>query len=212
MSNQSVATIPSFRIESRILFVRGQKVILDSDLAELYGVSTKVLNQAVKRNLERFPEDFMFRLNKEETKAVLRSRIVTLDGENHRFSGQTGSSLRSQSVTLKRGQHLKYAPYAFTEQGVGMLSGVLNSPRAIQVHLTIIRTFVKLRELLASHADLARKLEEMEKKYDKQFSVVFDAIRALMAEDEKPKREIGFHTLMPRPAKTDGAKAKRSKP
>lgn len=209
MSNKSPSMVPSFRIESRILFIRGQKVILDSDLAELYGVPTKVLNQAVKRNLERFPEDFMFRLNKEEMKAVLRSQIVTLDSEKHPFSGQPAGSLRSQSVTLKRGQHLKYAPCAFTEQGVGMLSGVLNSPRAIQAHLTIIRTFVKLRELLASHADLARKLEAMEKKYDKQFSAVFDAIRALMAEDEKPKREIGFHTLMPKPAKSGGAKAKK---
>ena len=179
--------IPATRIERRILLLRGEKVMLDSDLAFLYGVATKVLNQAVKRNLERFPADFMFQLSKDEAAQISRSQIVT----------------------LKRGEHRKFRPYAFTEQGIGMLSGVLNSPRAIQVHVAIIRTFVQLRQILASHSDLARKLATLEGKYDQQFRVVFDAIRALMSEKKSPKREIGFHTLMPKPSKSDGAKAKR---
>lgn len=142
-------------IERRIYSVRGRKVMLDSELAELSEVQTKVFNQAVKRNLMRFPDDFMFRLNKEETDA-----------------------LRSQFVTLKpsgRGQHRKYLPYVFTEQGVAMLSSILNSERAIEVNIAIMRAFVKLREMLATHKELARKLEEMERKYDAQFKVVFDA-------------------------------------
>lgn len=181
--------IPVRRIEQKILRLRGEKVMLDSDLAELYGVATKVLNQAVKRNLERFPGDFMFQLSKEVSALVSRSQIVT----------------------LKHGANLKYRPYAFTEQGVAMLSSVLRSERAIQVNLAIMRTFVQLRQMLASHADLARKLATLESKYDKQFRVVFDAIRALIDEKQKPrpKREIGFHTLMVKPRNSGGAKAKR---
>lgn len=157
-------------IERRIYLIRKQKVILDSDLAELYGVTTSNLNKAVTRNAERFPEDFMLRLTREEY-----------------------NTLRFQIGILKRGQHAKYLPRAFTEQGVAMLSGVLHSPRAVQVNVAIMRTFVKLREMLATHKDLAEKLEALEKKYDRQFKVVFDAIRQLMTPDEPPKQQrIGF--------------------
>jgi len=171
IERDSQAIIPMELVEKKIYLIRGHKVMLDSDLAELYGVPVKVLNQAVKRNISRFPEDFMFQLTKEEYD-FLRSQIVTL---------KTG-----------RGQHRKYLPYAFTEQGVAMLSSVLHSERAIQVNITIMRTFVKLRRILASHKELARKLEELEKKYDTQFKIVFDAIRKLMAPPEKPHRKIGF--------------------
>ena len=167
--------VPIERIEKSIYLVRGQKVMLDRDLAELYGVETKVLKQAVRRNNKRFPEDFMFELTKHENQ-----------------------SLRSQNVTLKRGQHSKYLPFVFTEQGVAMLSSVLNSDRAIQVNILIMRAFVRLREMLASHKDLERKFEALEKKYDKQFKIVFDAIRVLMSEDEKPKRKIGFKVKEPK--------------
>jgi hypothetical protein len=160
------------RIESQILVIRGQKVMLDASLAGLYAVTTKALNQAVKRNLVRFPGDFMFQLTAEE---------ATL--------------LRSQSVTLKtgRGRHRKYQPYAFTEQGVAMLSSVLRSERAMLVNVEIMRAFVRLRRMLETHADLARKLAALERKYDAQFKSVFDAIRELMTPPEPPrKRRIGF--------------------
>jgi phage regulator Rha-like protein len=167
--------IPSARIEKRILLLRGQKVMLSTDLAELYEVEPRVLVQAAKRNIERFPGDFMFQLNLQEVRR-----------------------LRSQSVILKRGQHIKYRPYAFTEHGILMLSSVLQSQRAIQVNIEIMRAFVKLREMLASHKDLALKLAEMEKKYDSQFKVVFDAIRELMTPIEPPPppkpRRVGFRT------------------
>ena len=145
--------------------------MLDTDLAELYQVLAKVLNQAVKRNRSRFPEDFMFQLTVEEV-----------------------DSLRSHFVTLKlgRGQHRKYLPFAFTEQGVAMLSGVLRSNRAVQVNVEIMRAFVRLRQMLASNAELARKLDALERKYDTQFKVVFDAIRQLMAPPDAKKRKIGF--------------------
>ena len=159
------------RIERSILLIRGHKVMLDDDLAELYDVQTKVFNQAVRRNRNRFPSDFMFQLT---------------DREYH--------SLRSQIVTLNsgRGRHRKYLPYAFTEQGVAMLSSVLRSNRAVQVNIEIMRAFVRLREVLATHKDLAAKLEAIEKKYDAQFKVVFDAIRQLMIPPEPKKRKIGF--------------------
>jgi phage regulator Rha-like protein len=144
--------------------------MLDSDLAELYEVETKVLLQAVKRNVQRFPEDFMFQLNDEEF-MNLRSQIVTSS------SGHGGR---------------RYLPYVFTEQGVAMLSSVLHSERAVQVNIAIMRTFVKLREMLSSNAELARKLNALEKKYDSQFKIVFDAIRQLMTPPEKPKKKIGF--------------------
>jgi hypothetical protein len=159
------------KIEKAILLIRGQKVMLDADLAALYGVETRVLVQAVKRNIERFPDDFMLRLNREEV-----------------------DSLRSQIVTLKkgRGQHSKYLPYAFTEQGVAMLSSVLRSRRAIQVNIEIMRAFIRLRQMLASHVELARKLNALEKRYDAQFKQVFEAIRQLMIPPEPKRRPIGF--------------------
>ena len=163
--------IPQERIERRILLIRGQKVLLDYDLAELYEVPTKALLQAVKRNLSRFPDDFMFQL-----------------------SGDEFDALRSQTVTSKPGRGgRRYPPYAFTEQGVAMLSSVLRSDRAVQVNVEIMRAFVRLRALLATHTDLARKMDQLEKKYDAQFKVVFDAIRALM---EPPasgrKKPVGY--------------------
>lgn len=163
------ALIPVELIEKKILLIRGEKVMLDSDLAVLYGVVTKRLNEQVRRNLRRFPEDFMFQLTSEEAE-----------------------SLRSHFATSKRGGR-RYLPYAFTEQGVAMLSSVLNSKRAIEVNILIMRAFVKLREMLATHKDLAKKLEEMEKKYDAQFKAVFDAIRELMKPPEPKRRQIGFH-------------------
>lgn len=172
MSKQS-SFIPTERIEKSILLIRNEKVLLDGDLAELYGVQPKVLLQSVKRNLDRFPQDFMFQLTREES-----------------------DSLRSQFVTLKlgRGQHRKYLPYAFTEQGVAMLSSVLRSPRAVRVNVEIMRAFVRLRQMLASNAELARRLDELERKYDAQFRVVFDAIRQLMIPPDQPakKGRIGF--------------------
>jgi phage regulator Rha-like protein len=170
--------IPVERIERSILLIRGQKVMLDRDLAHLYGVATKVLNQAVKRHKDRFPEDFMFQLTMEEAKIW--------------WTEVRGGSLRSQIVTLKRGQHIKYRPYAFTKHGILMLSSVLSSERAVQVNIQIMRTFVRLRRIIASHADLARKLDELEKRYDAQFKVVFEAIRELMKPPETKKRPIGF--------------------
>ncbi len=190
--------IPAQRIERKILLLRGEKVLLDSDLAELYGVETKVLNQAVKRNLERFPEDFMFQVSKAEAALISRSQIVTLEGGITGKPLEKRAILRSQIVTLRHGEHLKYRPYAFTEQGVAMLSSVLRSDRAIQVNLAIMRTFVQLRQMLATHSDLARKLAALERKYDSRFKIVFDALREMMADKKRPKREIGFHAAMPR--------------
>lgn len=162
--------VPLKHIERAILLIRGQKVMLDADLAELYGVEPRVLIQAVKRNLDRFPEDFMFQLTKAEF-----------------------GDLRSQIVISSWGGR-RYPPYAFTEQGVAMLSSVLRSKRAVRVNIEIMRAFVRLRRMLASHKELAMKLEELEKKYDTQFKVVFDAIRELMAPPEPQRRRIGFLT------------------
>lgn len=171
-------------VKSKILLFRGQRVMLSHDLAALYGVETKVLMQAVKRNLERFPEDFMFQLNPQEVVA-LRSQVVTLDdsatAHGNRPSGPDG-----------RGRHRKYAPYAFSQEGVAMLSSVLRSKRAIQVNIEIMRAFVQLRRLLQEHADLAKRLDALEHRYDKQFKVIFDAIRELMAPPAKPTPLIGF--------------------
>jgi len=168
--------VPIESIVSKIIFLRGEKVLLDRDLAELYGVETKVLKQAVRRNIKRFPSDFMFELSKEEFEDW-RSQFVTSNSD-------------------KMG--LRYKPMSFTEQGVAMLSSVLKSERAIKVNIAVIRAFVRLRQMLASNAELARKLEEMEKKYDEQFKVVFDAIRALMAPPETKKRKIGFEVKEPK--------------
>jgi hypothetical protein len=169
MENQK-SFVPAERIEQSILLIRGQKVMLDKDLALLYGVTTGNLNKAVNRNLDRFPDDFMFQLTPDEY-----------------------NSLRFQFGILKKGQHSKYLPYAFTEQGVAMLSSVLRSKRAVQVNIEIMRAFVRLREMLASNVALARKLAALEKKYDKQFKVVFDAIRALMTpKADRSRKQIGF--------------------
>lgn len=162
------------QIEGRILVIRGQKVMIDSQLAELYGVSTKRLNEQVRRGIKRFPEDFMFQLTSKE-----------YDG------------LRSQFATLEtgRGLHRKYLPYAFTEQGVAMLSSVLKSGRAIEVNIAIMRAFVRLRGILVAHKELADKLAELElnfQSHDKSIARIFDAIRKLVTLEEKPRRRIGF--------------------
>jgi hypothetical protein len=181
--SKELSLVPVERIERCILLIRGHKVMLDSDLAALYEVPVKALNQAVKRSLDRFPQDFMFQLSKEESDS-LRSQFVTIE---------EGRNLRSQFVTSSGGHGgRRYAPYAFTEQGVAMLSSVLNSPRAVKVNIEIMRAFVRLRQILGSHADLARKLAALEQKYDTQFKVVFDAIRQLMAPPEPAKESIGF--------------------
>ncbi len=160
--------IPAELIERKIFFIRDKKVMLDKDLAELYGVETRDLNKAVKRNIDRFPEDFMFQMTNEEF-------------GNLKFHFGTSSWGGTRKL-----------PYAFTENGVAMLSSVLNSKLAIHVNIQIMRTFTRLREILLTHKDLARKLAAMEKKYDSQFKVVFDAIRQLMKPDEPKKKPIGF--------------------
>ena len=161
--------VPVERIEKRIFFLRGDKVMLSTDLAELYEVEPRVLVQAIKRNRDRFPEDFMFQLSKEEFE-----------------------HLKSQIVISSWGGLRRATPYAFTEQGVAMLSSVLRSKRAVRVNIEIMRAFVRLRQMLATHAELARKIEALEKKYDAQFKVVFDAIRRLMEPAPTKRREIGF--------------------
>jgi hypothetical protein len=207
--------IPAARIERKIFLLRGEKVLLDSDLAELYGVEARVLNQAVKRNLDRFPEDFMFRLSPTETKLVMElhtnnsSQVVMSSGKGPRSKGGFVANSAQVVTSSKKHRGLTYRPYAFTEQGVAMLSSVLRSERAVQVNIAIMRAFVQLRQMLATHADLARKFAALESKSDKQFRVVFDAIRAMMMEKKKPRREIGFHTLMVKPPQSDGAQAKK---
>jgi len=161
--------IPIEVIESRIFIIRGQKVMIDRDLAELYQVETKSLNQAVKRNMSRFPDEFMFQLNSKE-----KAEVVT------------------NCDHLKELRFSYRLPYAFTEQGIAMLSSVLKSERAILVNIMIMKTFVRLRELISSHKDILRKIEAMESKYDQQFRVVFDAIKALIEPPEKPKKRMGF--------------------
>ena len=166
-----MSLIPAGRIEGKIFLMRGKRVMIDRDLAELYGVSTKRLNEQVKRNRKRFPEDFMFQLTKDE-----RNELV------------------ANCDRLERLKHSSSCPYAFTEQGVAMLSSVLNSERAILVNIQIMRTFTKLREILLTHVELRRKIETIEKKYDQQFKVVFEVIKKLL-EAPKPtpmKRVSGF--------------------
>lgn len=175
-ANRTTALAPLERleqIEERIYLIRGQKVMLDSDLAELYGVLTKNLNRAVRRNLDRFPPDFMFQLTEEEAEA-LRFQIGTL---------KTG-----------RGQHRKYLPYVFTEHGAVMLASVLNSPIAVEASIQVVRAFVRLRSVLAAHKELARQLKALEKKTDYKFTVVFKLLAQIIGEEEKPKRKIGFET------------------
>jgi hypothetical protein len=170
-SKKAAVRLPVDRIEKKILLVREQKVMLDRDLAELYGVATIALRQQVKRNLNRFPEDFMFQISADEAEAMVSQSVIP--------------SRRSLGGSL---------PYVFTQEGVAMLSSVLRSERAVEVNIQIMRAFVKLRELLGTHQELARKLDAMEQKYDHQFKVVFDAIRKLMEPPLIPKkRRIGFH-------------------
>jgi len=169
-------------IATKILEIRGKKVMLDKDLAILYGVETKRLNEQVRRNIKRFPEDFMFQITRQEV-VNLKSQIVT-------------PSSRSQFATLKQGQNIKYLPYVFTQEGVAMLSSVLNSERAIKVNIQIMRAFVKLKELLLTHKDLAIKIDALERKYadhDEKIQKIFEAIRQLMIPLEEPKKRIGFH-------------------
>ena len=175
MPKQNISIVHSPTISSRIYLIRGKRILLDSDLAELYGVRTKALNLAVRRNSDRFPDDFMFQLTADE--AV---------------------SLRFQFETSKKGRGgRRYLPYAFTQEGVAMLSGVLNSPRAIQANILIMRAFIKLREMAATNELIRQKIEELERKYDKhdkQFKVIFEVLRDLLETEKAPKRQpIGFH-------------------
>jgi hypothetical protein len=158
------------KIENSIFAIRGHKVMLDSDLATLYGIPTFYLNQQVRRNIKRFPEDFMFQLNEEEAERLRLQNAISKKGRGGR----------------------RYLPLVFTEQGVAMLSSVLNSPKAVKVNIQIMRTFVKLRQMMVHNADLARKINHLEKKYDDQFQVVFEAIRQLLAVSEQKRRKIGF--------------------
>jgi hypothetical protein len=165
--------VPADRVEQAILLIRGYKVLLDKDLAAMYGVETKNLNKAVRRNADRFPSDFMFQLTLEEAVAS-----------------------RFQFGTLKQGQNIKYLPFAFTEEGVAMLSSVLRSPRAAQVNVAIMRAFVRLRETLSMHKELAHKLSQLERRiegHDESIRTLFEAIRQLMTPPQAPKRQIGFH-------------------
>jgi hypothetical protein len=178
------AIVPMERVEKAIIFIRGEKVLLDRDLAELYGVETRVLNQAVGRNIKRFPKDFMFELTRDEIMRI------------------------SQTVTSPQIKYSKRV-HAFTEQGVAMLSSVLNSDRAIEVNIAIMRAFVKLRQMISSNEKLRRKIEVMEKKYDEQFKIVFKAIAELMTPPEKRRRKIGFEVKEKRAAYGKRAKTKK---
>ena len=180
-------TIPAERITSKIYLIRKQKVMLDRDLSELYGVEARVLKQAVRRNIDRFPKDFMFEMSKKELENW-RSQFV--------ISNQDKMGLR-------------HPPMVFTEQGVAMLSSVLNSKRAIQGNIQIMRAFTQLRQMLLTHKDLKKKIESMEKKYDQQFQIVFEAIKQLLEEDEKPKKKIGF--TVKEKQKSYGKKSRKSK-
>jgi phage regulator Rha-like protein len=171
--NNEISVLSEATVVNKIYLIRGQKLMLSNDLAELYQVQTKVLNQQVKRNISRFPDRYMFKLTSEEYK----------------------EALRSQNVTLKRGQHSKYPPYAFTEHGILMLSSILKSERAEKVNIIIIDTFVKLRELLSTRQDVLIKLEEMEKKItgqDEKISVIFDYLKKFINEQKNPPKQIGF--------------------
>jgi len=167
----TISSLMESNIIEHIYFIRGKKVIFDFDLSSLYAVQTKVLKQAVRRNIKRFPSDFMFELTQEEYQ-----------------------SLRSQIVTLKRGQHSKYLPFAFTEQGVAMLSGILKSDWAIEVNIAIMRAFIQMRRMISNYKILERKINELENKYDKNFSVVFEALKQLIRQESEPRKRIGYKT------------------
>jgi len=187
--SKKVIVLKSEDVAQLVFFIRGEKVMFDADLAMLYGVEVRSLNQAVARNRKRFPADFAFQLADDEL-AALRSQIVISKSPTSRAS----SRLRSQIVTSNTGRGgRRYLPYAFTEQGVAMLSSVLRSARAVEVNIAIMRTFVQLRRLMDSNRELARKIEALEKKYDEQFAVVFEAIKQLITPPEPPRRRIGFH-------------------
>jgi hypothetical protein len=181
-------------IERRIYLIRGQKVMLDFDLAELYGVTTSRLNEQVSRNKKRFPDDFMFRLTKGEAEA-LRSQFAISNMERPEFAGKN-ENLRSQILTSSSGKGgRRHLPYAFTEQGVAMLSGVLNSEQAIEVNIAIMRAFVRLRQMLETNEELNRKFAAVIKKlsaHDKYFRVVFDELKKLMEKPRSSGRQIGF--------------------
>lgn len=168
--------VPVEKIEKSIYLIRGQKVILDSDLAAIYRIPTFRFNEAVKRNKDRFPDDFMFQLTREEVDILISQNAISKPGRGGR----------------------RTLPYVFTEHGAVMAANILKSPLAVQMSVIVVRAFIKMREMLASHKDLERKLAALETKYDKQFKVVFDAIRALMREEEKPKRKIGFEIKEPK--------------
>ena len=192
MVEMKKALIPIPQITQRILLLRGERVLLDFDLAALYDVETRVLNQAVKRNAQRFPSDFMFRLSEQEMEMV--SQFVTPSAQRPQKKETSNSSQSVMSSRKHRGK--RYRPYAFTEQGVAMLSSVLKSERAVKVKIAIMRAFVKLRETIETDRELARKFAQLEKhvgKHDIEIAVIIDAIRQLMVPPEKPSREIGFH-------------------
>jgi len=165
----TVAELNEDNIAGYIYTIRGEKVMLDYDLAVLYEVETKAFKQAVRRNMDRFPKDFMFELT------VAEYRLI-----------------RSHFVTLKRGQHSKYPPFAFTEQGVAMLSGILRSERAIKVNIAIIRTFSKMRRLLREYQGIEKRVETLEGKYDKNFAIVFSVLKELIKKETQPRKQIGF--------------------
>jgi len=187
---QSNEIIPLVKdIEQRIYTLRGFKVMLDTDLAELYGVTTKVFNQAIKRNEERFPLVFRFQITSEEFESI-RSQIVTA----------SGGSIRSQTVTASK-RNIRYLPYAFSEHGALMAANVLRSERAIQVSIGIVEAFVRLREMALSYKELTSKINDLESKYDDQFKIVFEALRQLMTPPASPCKELGFHTAIKKPSK-----------
>jgi hypothetical protein len=180
--SRTATVIPIERIENAILLIRGEKVIMDVDLAVLYGVSTKRLNEQVRRNRDRFPDDFMFQLTAAEVNA-LKDEVGA-------------SNLRSQFATSRSHGGRRYLPYVFTEHGAIMAANVLNSDRAVQASVQVVRAFVRLRQMLASNAELSRKLDALERKYDRQFKVIFDAIRELMTPPVPKQKEIGFRARL----------------
>jgi len=206
MSNASIILSPE-AIAPMVHWLRHEKVMLDSDLAELYGVEARVLNQAVKRNIGRFPPDFIFQVTDDEMDALKSQFVIAKNAEaclksQSVIAKNAESDLRCQSGISKGRGGRRSLPYAFTEQGVAMLSSVLRSQRAVEVNIAIMRTFVQLRRLMDSNRDLAQKIGEMEAKYDGQFRIVFDAIRQLITPPAQPSRELGFHTIPPpKPAK-----------
>ena len=186
--SKRVIVLKPENVAQLVFFIRGEKVMFDADLAMLYGVEVRSLNQAVARNRKRFPADFAFQLTDDEL-AALKSQLVISKSPTSQ-----ASRLRSQIVTSNTGRGgRRYLPYAFTEQGVAMLSSVLRSARAVEVNIAIMRTFVQLRRLMDSNRDLARKIESLEKKYDEQFSAVFAAIKELITQPPSPRKRIGFH-------------------